>query len=357
MPAPQGQQQGSDDSLGMFWMVAGLIVVCWVVWAYFHDPIVRFIFQIRLWEIDFVAIFTDRLDPIRTFIQETPPSSVDWKVLGMVSTRVGTYLSYPIAVLLGVFAVVLYLSNNALRYRKIFSMKTLAEAGKNNWPQITPVTRLDLVAQDIRQGAWAMAQVPMRFCREHDLLAEETEGPEFVEFDPRQKKTATLLKRKAEEVFVLQLERHWTSIEALAPHRKALFAAFAARANHDPKPSEKFLEELSRSAGGGKLNFKGTMPLLKKYYNTKPVARAVSRHAYELTVMATLLMEARNDGVLPSSDFLWLKPIDRPLWFMLNSVGRQTPVCEVAGPFAHWLAERAIENNFENKLLSPLPST
>ncbi len=47
-----------------------------------------------------------------------------------------------------------------------------------------------------------------------------------------------------------------------------------------------------------------------------------------------------RDGVQASADFLWLKPIDRRLWYMLNTVGRQTPFAEVAGPYAHWLAER-----------------
>ena len=28
------------------------------------------------------------------------------------------------------------------------------------------------------------------------------------------------------------------------------------------------------------------------------------------------------------------------LWYTLNTVGRQTPFLEVAGIFAHWIAER-----------------
>ena len=58
--------------------------------------------------------------------------------------------------------------------------------------------------------------------------------------------------------------------------------------------------------------------------------------------MASLLAAARDDGVVPSSEFLWLKPIDRRLWYMLNCIGRQTPYAEVGGPFAHWKAEKAM---------------
>ena len=41
-------------------------------------------------------------------------------------------------------------------------------------------------------------------------------------------------------------------------------------------------------------------------------------------------------------EFLWLKPMDRRLWYMLNCVGRQTPYSEAGGPFAHWRAEKVM---------------
>ena len=46
--------------------------------------------------------------------------------------------------------------------------------------------------------------------------------------------------------------------------------------------------------------------------------------------------------MVPSSEFLWLKTVDRRLWYMLNCIGRQTPYAEVGGPFAHWRAEQAM---------------
>jgi intracellular multiplication protein IcmP len=70
-----------------------------------------------------------------------------------------------------------------------------------------------------------------------------------------------------------------------------------------------------------------------------------------LTVMASMLEAARLDGVLSSAEFLWLKPIDRQLWFMLNSVGRWTAVVEVGGPFAHWLAEKEIGRPIKTPLV------
>jgi len=93
----------------------------------------------------------------------------------------------------------------------------------------------------------------------------------------------------------------------------------------------------------GKPKFTGYRMAMIKYHNTKLVQRVVVRHAYVSTVMATMLELARTDGVLASSEFIWLKPLDRKLWYMLNTVGRLTAVPEISGAYAHWLAEKQLK--------------
>ena len=68
-------------------------------------------------------------------------------------------------------------------------------------------------------------------------------------------------------------------------------------------------------------------------------------NAYVYSFMATLLEVSRSDGVLASSEFLWLKPLDRRLWYVLNHVGRQTAVVEVAEQFlTGWLEKRLVNH-------------
>ncbi len=83
--------------------------------------------------------------------------------------------------------------------------------------------------------------------------------------------------------------------------------------------------------------------MLKKHVNTEIVQECAAKHAYTLTVLASLLEKARDDGVLPSADFIWLKPLDRRAWYLLNCIGRQTPFSEIAGVFAHWKAEQMLQ--------------
>ena len=129
-------------------------------------------------------------------------------------------------------------------------------------------------------------------------------------------------------------------MDTLPIYIKALIIIFVARAQRDRAVASKLLKQIAASAASGKLDFSGVEETLRKYKHSKVVKWLEGRHAYVYSLMATMLEIARVDGVLATAEFLWLKPVDRRLWYVLNSVGRQTSVVEVSGPFSHWLAEK-----------------
>lgn len=155
-------------------------------------------------------------------------------------------------------------------------------------------------------------------------------------------RTVSIKREAVHHVFVMQCGEYWQGVHYLKPATKALFAVFSARANRDREGASKLLLQIAESTTNSKLDFSGVDALLEKHIHTKLVQRVMHSHAYVLTVMASMLVLARKDGVLASADFLWLKPTDRLLWFMLNSVGRQTSFAEVSGPFTHWNVEQAM---------------
>ena len=68
--------------------------------------------------------------------------------------------------------------------------------------------------------------------------------------------------------------------------------------------------------------------------------KCLSIHAaYELPWFMALLNRARQKGVLASSQFLWLRPLDRPLWYALNQCGGRAAWAEGFAPWAHYQAE------------------
>jgi len=348
--AAQQQQQGGggDNSMAAVWIIVALFVALWLIWYIAHDYIVSFVFTIKLWEAQLISLYTDEVQPAIDIIQNTPPANVSFEQLINLSDFVGRFFALPFAIVLFVLGIFLYFSDPTLRYKRVHSMNTLRDQEKLNWPQILPVSKLDLINTDVDKGPWAMSQTPMDFAKKHKLLREEPDNPLVIH--GRAYPRVSVIKSEAKNVFTLQLGRAWGGVEELKPHEKALFAAFSAKINRKGNLGDKLLEDINLSTEGEKLDFTGSQELIDKYFNTKGVQMAVQRHAYVLTVMASMLEKAREDGVLPTANFIWLKPVDRRLWYMLNSIGRQTPFTEVAGPFGHWLAE----NELGRKIATPM---
>jgi intracellular multiplication protein IcmP len=347
MPPPPPQNTGSGDhSLAPLWLTALIFVLCWLLWVFFHAQITAGVLYIRLWEARLIAFFTNQGLSLVNYVQVISPfpGQVRFDTLSDISAQIGMYLRYPIAVILLIFAGVVYFTHPLMRFRKRYDMKSLVQSERENWLQITPVVNLDLINVDIDSGPWAMALSPMQFAKKNHLLRKEkvlaTTNKGIVTRHPI---AVSLLRDRAYQIFAQQLGPLWESVDRLPIHRKALFAIFAARINLDRDGATKMLLQISASATpGARLNFSGVDALLQRHQNNRSVQYIMQHHAYVLTVLASLLVLARHDGVLACADFLWLKPTDRVLWFLLNSIGRQTAFTEVAGAFAHWLVERAI---------------
>jgi intracellular multiplication protein IcmP len=349
---PAGQSQGGepDNSFAALWMTIGLFVLFAAIWYFFNIYIIRFVFFVRYYEAYLISFllpteWTQPLIKIQQFIHSTQTGgyqTVTFTDMSHVSTIVGNYLRFPVALGLILLAIKLYKGNAISRFKKTYSMQRLLTEEKETWPQIMPIAKLNLVDEDLNTGPWAMSLSPMHFAKKYNLLIVEKILPADVGLKNRLLTAATIDRDETRKVFTLQVGPYWTSPEALPIHIRALLAVFAARINGEREAPTDLLMQIAASSAKGKLDFSGADALLQKHVGNKQVQKLIRRHAFVMTVMAAMLALAREDGVLPSSDFLWLKPLDRRLWFMLNSVGRQTPFSEVAGPFAHWLAEKEI---------------
>lgn len=342
--AQQAQQPGgsSDNSMAPAWIMVLIFLVGYLIWAAGHGHIVAFIFYLNIWQAKLVNLFLDQeLLANEIYIMQTvDPSQVSWDQLLTLTESVGNYIRYPVIVILVILAVVLYKSNVTLKFRRAHSMQTLRAQEQYNWPAIMPVVKQDLVETSIDTGPWAMALSPMEFARKYQLLKKEDAILDTPV--PGQEMTAGIRRGDAKRVFTLQLGSYWDGFDRCPPHVRALAAVFLARLNRDRASANKILDVLDKTATQGKPDYTMATAVLRKYQNTELVQEIIVKHAYLLTVMASLLQESRDDGVVPSSEFLWLKIVDRRLWYMLNCVGRQTPFSEVSGPFAHWKAELAM---------------
>lgn len=353
MPAAPQDQQQSEHALSPLWIAIGIFIAILIIWQFGHTYISYIAIKIKLMEAQLISLFTNNLKPQLHWLNAAEPANVKAADLSDIAEAVGEYIRYPAVVILCTLAILLFLGNNVGNYRRLYNMQTLLDEEKYNWPQIAPVITLNLVKENIDKGPWAMAMTATQFAKRHNLLIKEQGTASTETLNYKRKWRYTVLKDEAARIFALQLGEYWVSAEKLNLPTKALFAIFAAKANHDRKAAVTLLNQIAASTLDGRLNFSGVQELFDKYKNTKVIKKATSKHAYVYTVMASLLREARQDGVLATAEFLWLKPIDRKLWYMLNNVGRQTAFIEAAGPFSHWLAELAIGHKLMMPMVEP----
>lgn len=355
---PQAQGGGGGESLDFLWIIVAIIIAVMITWHYGKAYIAQGILVVRFYEIQAIKYFFSYWAYFVTWVMlhwhinlpfpdltlintwqrfaVVSKGSVPFSILMSLSSDVGSFLRYPIILFLLILAAILYKTSITQQFKNFFNMRDLRQAEQENWPQIAPIVKLNLLETPLDEGPWAIAMSPMQFCKKHKLLK--------IENDPTTgRPIATLLKGPAHNLLSMQLGPRWKGVQYLPKYLQALFAVFISRVNGDKKTADALVEQFAASmAKKGKLNLEGVRKVLVKNYNTKEVAKILSIHAYVTTAMASLLSASREAGVLATSEFIWLKPIDRRMWYMLNSVGRPTAVAEISGAFAHWLAERKL---------------
>ncbi len=342
MAGQQQQQQSGDNSLAAVWLCVALFGVIFVVWHVAHAYIVHYLFFYNIILAKSVIFFLEgtSLPADIVAMQTLDPNTVTWQQLLYYLDSVGQYLAFPVMLVMLILAIVLYRSDVTMKFRKTYTMGTFRAQEQDNWPAIMPVIKTDLVNTSVNEGPWAMALTPMEFAKKNNLLRKS--DPLLDLPQPGLESTANIRRADAKRIFTLQLGPVWEGFDACAPHVKVLAAVFMARINRDQKAAYAILTEIDKTIAEGKPHYAVAMETLKKYEKNDLILEITTKHAYLLTVMASLLKAARDDGVVPASEFLWLKTVDRRLWFMLNNMGRQTAFVEVGGPFAHWKAEVAM---------------
>ncbi len=357
------QQNATDQTSNFFWLIAIIAGVLLAIWFFARQWFVVPVYYVRYWELSFfyylVGLWNQVVaalpmlhlhyaNPIEILklkhdVMSADPHTVDWADFASLNTKIGGWARFGLCPILLILSALSYFKFGNHKFTKIYSMQSLRDIEQQNWPEIRPVLSLDLVKEDIEIGPWAMAKTPLNFCKENNLVT------------PTEKNERHVWKLDcgaAHKLLTMQLGPVWTNAADLPIHIQALVIIFIARAERERDVANNLLAQIARSAGGGKLDFSGVSDLMKsKYAHSRIIQWLEQRHAYVYTLLASLLEIARSDGVLATAEFLWLKPVDRRLWYVLNSVGRQTAVVEIAGAHAHWLTEKKVGRSLRTPMV------
>lgn len=330
--------QKSSDSAAHYEanvMVVGLavLVLAVILWLALGKQFSIAMSYIRRGELYLFKPFFDGAAELWGKLTALHGAPLDFSDTVAMLTLTGNYVRWLFLPPVVVFSIILYRKSFRGRFRRRHTMTSLAQQEAVLWPEIAPVAgrQVELVSGDITTGEFAAAMTEWEFAEKHKLA----------------KRGGKLDRDAARDVFIKQLGPLWAGPSALPIHARALFAAFLLRIVGERDESLKMFRLMAstfKSGGGIKgMDTSWVDAVIAKHGDNALLREATNRHAYVFTVMATMQQIARADGVLASPLYIWLKTVDRRLWYTLNNVGRYAFHVECAGIMAHWLFEKTVK--------------
>lgn len=337
----------SDNDMDMIWIILGGLAVVIAIWMFWGGHIVKAMFLVWKAEITVFSLFTDKFSALDAWMNTrwNATGDVSWRQFSYMAREMGNYTRFVMLAILLPIVYKLFMAMPEERFKRKFDMRSLAEVQGKKFPFITPPLQENLIDKDPTEGPWASGMTEKEFAVKHELLSEEK----------------TILRDKAEGVFKAQLGRHFESLKFLNDHERALFALFAMRAcfdlDEDNQPySTLLINQFATSyTATKKLDMTGVNDMIRRcatHKEWKKIQRVMTRHAYVTTMLCSMLQLGRQSGVLAPVNFLWLKPVDRTLWYALHQMEPPSPSslpgqlvrkrawAEAAGVRAHWIAEK-----------------
>lgn len=208
--------------------------------------------------------------------------------------------------------------------RRVLNIRTLPFAMEAISPALAPILSEGDPARlllDKRRPERRPAQTPEGFAQEHQLISN-------MQLDVAQTRAT----------FVAQLGRPLTTWKSLAPHEKALFAIFGLQFFLDDRPAAKALmDALNRSCRLKSRRDKGKFsrpvyalarPAFSRVIRSEGAAKWLREHRY---VSSGLVWLYAHDLRLTPPNWLWLKGVDRTLFYALHRANTTKGFIEGAG--------------------------
>ena len=331
--------QGESDGMGVVWlvMIALPVVFGWMCWSRWHGTISYWGLK---WAWHQLGVFDWSFmpDQIRLWRYEAAqlamnPSQVKFADLLRLLNISGYFFIF-IPVILALRGFRAAHRHAANKTRRVITVETLPWVMSNHSPAIIPSLYYGdphtlLLNEDPEEHRSAIH--PEEWALQHGLIVNRR-----------------LDRERCRELLVKDLGSRIKSLNELSPTERALFAVFGARLlsdGRDMKKAQELLDALNRSCHHNTFEGKKGYPDLSladdafKKYAIHPEAQTfLDKHPYPRTMLYAMHQQASNLGKLPSSQFRWLKGMDRPLFYALNLGKRKAPLIEAGAVYTqtHW---------------------
>jgi hypothetical protein len=274
----------------------------------------------------------------------------------------GKWIRWPLALFLALLGAAALFMGRVNKLIRRLNMESLLRHNAESFPCLLPVVgrgKYLLSPESYDAGHWRIARSPLQFAVENGLLVDDAGNVFSLDQVLRQGLghadapawgQARLDEAKTLDILRLRLGPVYGGVSSLPPCRKALAAAFLAYAGGDKKEAVAVLDDLSRAYTEkdgvpacpllDDASFRKRLDAVLDRHKDILAGKAIARHnAFELVWLMALLTRARKKGVLASSQFLFVRPLDRPLWYALSQCGGRAAWAEGFAAWAHYAAE------------------
>ena len=348
-----------------FILIMSVIIACFLIPAFYAaraGEINAPLLALANLQLQFFLPFSQEARIVWNHIASLEPADLTWERMSGILSYTGKWIRWPFALFLALLGfMALYLGRVGNLTRRL-NMESLLRHNAESFACLLPIVgrgKSLLDPKSFDSGYWRIARSPLQFAVENELLTDD-EGKPLVpdqllrnglgHTDSPAYGLARLDEAKTLKVLLTQLGPAFEGIASLLPHRKALVAAFLAYADGEKEAAVDILDTISRSYV--EANGKPGCPVLDDGGFQKRLDATLERHAsiladsliirhtaFELPWFMALLNRARKKGVLASSQFIWLRPLDRSLWYALHQCGGRAAWAEGFAAWAHYAAE------------------
>jgi len=370
----------NDDPV---WILLLLIlifmVIGWAVWHFFGPQILMGLKYMRLVEMGILSVFDDHAGYCFTWLRKAPMGSalvsfptdevrraaygcfgaealqsmpvqqaknyytITSDSMGFMSRYFGTYMRWLVFAACAGFGYLAMFVSKRNCFKVRHNLESFIKAQKDMWPVISPIVNFNPSKTSARiLGSLVPDKIP--------LFGEALAPEEWISYHRIAVVNNVPDRESVRRAFLKQMGPRWSGYQDLPPHHLALFAAFALKGVQKRDESDDFLGKISLCWSAEK-GFRLTPELtaeIKKILKDPAVGgkalEIANKHAYRTTALLGMLKWARYmGGVLAAAQFLWVRGVDRELWYALNNLGRRSFHPEGAGAIAHFMAEEAAQ--------------
>lgn len=266
------------------------------------------------------------------------------------------------------------------RFTRNFNLKMLKERNAKKYAPVASVQHEDMMSMPIYQGPWAMARQPIDWALLNELMVvrkkriasqalsmigmnvDTLESSKPIKGWSEKKITWSIKQRrkhmphpaqcrldivKTDELMRQQLggpfnEKDLNEFEqcVLAILYTANVEGLSAARKLALAYAQSFRRLDSKGRHNPTIDSKGAADRIAKHSKHAAIQRIKKRHAFKTTVFMGLLEQSWEKGVFTVPEFLWLKTVNRTLFFSLLGMGGDRPYTEGMGAWAHYYVER-----------------